>query len=244
MRRLNPEISLGFFVASLFWIGIVGWQSSYSPTEKQKDECYEAAKNTGYKNDECKTIWEKTTSDPIALFNLILAFSTVGLWVATISLYRAGERTARRQLRAYVLASSAKAKNFGSTKESFEARVIIRNSGKSPASDVVAWVGIQIGKFPDPGTLGRPPSDLHVSKGVMGPGAKSVFTAIVDRPMLPSELERIRSGSVTVYIFGEIEYLDIFNRKQSSSFRFCYGGPGGENKKGKTSGAANGNRTT
>jgi len=48
--------------------------------------------NTGYKNEECKTLWEKTTSDPIALFNLILAFSTVGLWIATISLYRSGKQ--------------------------------------------------------------------------------------------------------------------------------------------------------
>jgi hypothetical protein len=93
MRRiLNPEIALGFFVASLFWIGVVGLQASYAPTEKQKDECYEAARKTGYKADECKSFWERTTGDPIALFNLILAFSTVGLWVATISLYRAGRQ--------------------------------------------------------------------------------------------------------------------------------------------------------
>jgi hypothetical protein len=92
MRRLNPEISLGFFVASLLWISVVGWQAAYSPTEKQRDECYEAAKKTGYKADECKSFWERTTSDPIALFNLILAISTVGLWVATIALYRAGEK--------------------------------------------------------------------------------------------------------------------------------------------------------
>ena len=92
MRRLNPEISLGFLVASLFWIGVLGWQPSYSLTEKQKADCYEAAKKTGYKNEECKNFWERTTSDPIALFNLILALSTVGLWTATISLYRAGEK--------------------------------------------------------------------------------------------------------------------------------------------------------
>jgi hypothetical protein len=92
VKRLNPEISLGFLVASLFWIGVVGWQSSHAPAEKQNAECYEAAKKTGYKNEECKTFWERTTNDPIALFNLILAFSTVGLWIATISLYRAGEK--------------------------------------------------------------------------------------------------------------------------------------------------------
>jgi hypothetical protein len=92
MKRTNPEIILGFFVATIFWVGIVGWQSAYSPTEKQKDECYETAHKTGYKTDECKSFWERTTSDPVALFNLILAISTVGLWSAAISLYRAGDR--------------------------------------------------------------------------------------------------------------------------------------------------------
>jgi hypothetical protein len=92
MLRFWPrsEIALGFLIGAIFWIPVLSWQASYSPTERQKEECYEAAKKTGYKADECKSFWEKVTSDPIALFNLILAFSTVGLWVATISLSRAG----------------------------------------------------------------------------------------------------------------------------------------------------------
>ena len=91
LRKLNPEICLGFLTASLFWIGVVIWQSSYTPTEKQKDECYETAKKIGLKVDECKTFLEKTTSDPVALFTLALAVSTLGLWFATITLYRAGD---------------------------------------------------------------------------------------------------------------------------------------------------------
>lgn len=38
---------------------------------------------------------ERTTSDPVALFTLILAISTIGLSLATIKLYRAGERQIR-----------------------------------------------------------------------------------------------------------------------------------------------------
>jgi hypothetical protein len=90
LKFLKTEIVLGFLIAVPFWAAVLGWQASYSPTERQKEECYEAAQKTGYKQDECKSFWEKVTSDPIALFNLILAFSTVGLWVATISLSRAG----------------------------------------------------------------------------------------------------------------------------------------------------------
>ena len=74
---------------------VAGWQSAYAPTEKEKNECREAAQKTGFKTEECKTFWERTTSDPIAFFTLVLGFSTVGLWVATIALYRAGERQIR-----------------------------------------------------------------------------------------------------------------------------------------------------
>jgi hypothetical protein len=73
MKKPKPEIAVGFFVASIFWIGVVGWQSSYAPTEKQRDECYEAAHKTGYKADECKTFWERTASDPIALILYLLS---------------------------------------------------------------------------------------------------------------------------------------------------------------------------
>src|SRR5882672_3875935 len=91
-RWIRGELALGFMLASCVWIVLVGWLESYTPTEAQKNECYEAAEKAGHKNEECKTVWERTTTDPVALFTLVLAVSTVGLWVATIALYRAGER--------------------------------------------------------------------------------------------------------------------------------------------------------
>lgn len=91
-RWIRGEIVLGFMFASLFWVCVLGWQSAYAPSEIEKKHCYDEAKKSGHKNDECKTIWERTTTDPVALFTLVLAFSTVGLWTATIGLYRAGER--------------------------------------------------------------------------------------------------------------------------------------------------------
>jgi hypothetical protein len=87
-----PEIVLGALVSSLLWVGILGWIDSYRPTEQQKRECYEAAQQGDQKTDECKTFWERTTSDPVAFFTLVLAGSTIGLWAATIALYIAGER--------------------------------------------------------------------------------------------------------------------------------------------------------
>jgi hypothetical protein len=89
-RHLNPEIVFGFLIATVFWIGILGWQAAYAPTEVEKQKCYEAAETAGHKSEECKTLWERTTSDPVAFFTLwlviftgVLAVSTIGLWFVT-----------------------------------------------------------------------------------------------------------------------------------------------------------------
>ncbi len=95
LRRLNPEMTLGALLATVFWVAILGWQAAYSPTEIEKQECEETAKKTGHKTEECKTFWERTTSDPVALFTGLLFVSTVGLWGATVGLYLAGERQIR-----------------------------------------------------------------------------------------------------------------------------------------------------
>jgi hypothetical protein len=94
-RLINGEIALGFLLATLFWIAALGLATSYAPTNPEKEACYQASAKSGRSTEECKTFWEKTTSDPVATFTLVLAFSTVGLWVATIGLYFAGERQLR-----------------------------------------------------------------------------------------------------------------------------------------------------
>lgn len=88
----RPEVALGFLVATLFWIAILGWATSYAPSNPEKEACFQAAAKSGRSQEDCKSFWEKTTSDPVATFTLVLAFSTVGLWVATIGLYVAGEK--------------------------------------------------------------------------------------------------------------------------------------------------------
>ena len=89
---LRAEIVFGFLIGSVFWTATLGWQAAYAPTDVEKQKCYDAAHKAGHKSEECKTVWEKTTSDPVAFFTLVLAISTVGLWTATIGLYVAGER--------------------------------------------------------------------------------------------------------------------------------------------------------
>src|SRR5262249_22617805 len=150
-------------------------------TEAQKNECYEAAKHAGHKSEECKSLWERTTTDPVALFTLVLALSTVGLWTATISLYRAGEkqrslseRTAERQLRAYVHvvdvtlihANDQYSPNF---------RITFQNFGQTPAYEMSNRCSCVL-------AVGAPRFDLpeeDVRRSDLGPGQDKVTTVIV-----------------------------------------------------------------
>ena len=74
----------------------------YSQQNETSYKCStEEGKNFGF--------WEKTDCDPTAYFTLwlvaftgVLAVSTVGLWVATVLLYRAGERALETTERAFV----------------------------------------------------------------------------------------------------------------------------------------------
>ncbi len=110
LKRLNPEISLGFVVASLFWIAVLGWQSSYSLPENEKQRCYEEAKKAGHKDEECKTFWERTTTDPVAFFTFTLTIVTLALGAISVRQFhylKRSDETAR--IAANAAAQSAEA---------------------------------------------------------------------------------------------------------------------------------------
>jgi hypothetical protein len=105
LRLSNPEIAFGFLIATLFWVGVLGWQAAYAPSEVEKRQCEETAHKSGHKTDECKSLWQRTTSDPVAFFTLWLVIFTAGLTVSTILLWRAGEKQARHTRRAFAVQS-------------------------------------------------------------------------------------------------------------------------------------------
>jgi hypothetical protein len=103
LKLPRSEIALGALLATIFWIGVLGWQASYTPTESEKQECQDAAKKAGRKTEECKSLWEKTTTDPVAFFTFVLAVSTISLWVATLL----GGRRQSRDMQASIAVSTA-----------------------------------------------------------------------------------------------------------------------------------------
>jgi hypothetical protein len=106
-RVINGEIAIGFSLATLFWIAVLASGTSYSLTNPEKEACYQAAAKSGRSTEECKSFWERTTNDPLAMFTLVLATSTVGLWCATIALYCASQRQFRQLRRSVDVAENS-----------------------------------------------------------------------------------------------------------------------------------------
>jgi hypothetical protein len=153
-RLIRGDVAFGFFCAGIFWLAVMGWATSFMPTTQEKEACYQAAKKASRDTGECKSFWEKTTSEPVALFTLVLAFSTVGLWIATIALYRStksqlvhAEGTAVRELRAYVyLRLEKRIYPPDAPHNRYAVHLSVINGGKSWARDVRLRKAIMVDK--------------------------------------------------------------------------------------------------
>jgi hypothetical protein len=152
LRKRHPEIVLGFLLASLFWISVLGWQASHPPETKQAEECHEIAKKAGFKPDECKTFLERSASDPVAAFTLVLSLSTIALWLVTRRSADIAERAFSELERPYVYIFGVKGLERDSERmDPYDLlKYSVANYGKTPASIEVAAFGISVGTTPEP----------------------------------------------------------------------------------------------
>jgi hypothetical protein len=169
MKTLNPQIAIGFLTATVFWIGVLGWQASYAPTEIEKQKCYDAAHKSGHKSEECKTFWDKATTDPVAFFTLVLAVSTIGLWGATIFLYRAGEK----QIAVAGRAADAAAASVDAAETAFNKLerpyIFISQADRFFHDDARAPMGIASVKY-EVGNHGKTPAIIENVRAVISSG--------------------------------------------------------------------------
>jgi hypothetical protein len=151
LRKLNHEIVLGFLLASLFWIGVLGRQAWHSTDSKHAEECIEIAKKAGFKTDECKTFLERSASDPVAAFTLVLSLSTIALWLVTRRSADIAERAFSDLERPYVYIFGAKGlARYSETMDPYDfLKYSVANYGKTPASIVSAALVINVGTGPE-----------------------------------------------------------------------------------------------
>ena len=155
--------------------------------------------------------------ETLVVFTVVLAFSTIFLWVATRDLVKSAERTSRQQLRAYVTANSG---DF-TTKSGFVASVIVKNVGQTPAYNLTVISTTRVLAHPLPKrfnfkirdeenpssmTLGRDEAARHPSP------LKEVITQTdFDNFAFPT-------GANRLYTYGTITYDDIFRKRHRTHF--------------------------
>jgi hypothetical protein len=133
---------------------------------------------------------------------------------------RASADLAKRQLRAYVQILDATITPLKAG-EPFCVVVTFRNSGATPAHDVVSCLSVQSRE-----TGAGPPDALPeeregFSKAPLGPGEAKPMP--LDLPAPTQEfIDRFNRGEVTLYAHGEITYRDVFEETHYSRFRLYH----------------------
>jgi hypothetical protein len=154
----------------------------------------------------------------------LLFAATLGLWFATWQLVKGTDRTAERQLRAYVSVEPGDGFRQSIKRKSlFEFRPIIVNNGSTPAKDVTvnSNVGITAPNIPanfDYG-LARRPNPL-ASVTTIGSQRNKFHSAIFFRNVTLAEARALLKGHLAFHVYGSVEYTDIFDRKRVSNFSF------------------------
>ena len=175
----------------------------------------------------------------VAIFTGLLVVVTAGLAVYTYRLWGATDRlvtdakdTSQRQLRAYVSVKNGKISEL-STTEHIMAKLTIINCGNTPAYALQKVSGITLAEFPLQHDIASQitskfaDGDFPKSKETLGPGAKLQMMGQFSTLLEDTHISAIKSGTSAIYFFGEIRYLDAFERPQYMKFRYFVGGGAG-----------------
>jgi hypothetical protein len=188
----------------------------------------------------------KITDVVIAIFSILLVFVTIGLVLVGWIQARRMRVTARQQLRAYVFVDSIVMGNV-TTPLAWEVvssytptgaeithtalgpvtRMVIKNTGQTPAHRVVHWGDIVLREFPLKGKLPPFKRALFITKTSIPAGGVSFKNLIMPRPLLADEVGDLKKGVKAIYVFGYIKYRDAFGKRRITHYRFMYGSMSG-----------------
>lgn len=163
----------------------------------------------------------ETSNERVAWFTGILAVVAVLQLVTLIWQILTARSTARKELQAYVLPVGASRYTENGVPK---LKVVLRNSGKTPALNCVS--GIFRGIAPTVKPL-PPLPDLSEFKSLRSDSfiASGQDIWMLDEDTLsPEEVRDIRSGVRAIYAVGSISYRDVFKTKHTSRYRFMCSG--------------------
>lgn len=161
----------------------------------------------------------------IAVFTIVLAFATGLLWKATRDLVRSSERSAERQLRAY-MSFELTSINVTQipvnqpTSHGIEIGYVLTNAGQTPAHRVRVDTSFRTMKWPIP--LGEkikpPPPNALLITATIGPKQTRPGTMTKTRPVSDVELADMSNNGQLLYVVALITYDDSFGVERYTQY--------------------------
>jgi hypothetical protein len=222
----NGRLLIYLAVGYIAFAEVLSWEILKLPLCIVVSENQPSDNHTGYET--CATLhegimrvlvflWDHATHDNIsAAAAVVIAIFTLTLWRSTRLLWLSGERHSERQLRAYLMIDAVELSNIAIGGQP-EARLTIKNYGRTPALNVTQWavMGFQafplINEIPARGERKLPPRPL-------GPGAVVHLKTGINRALDPTTLMAIQTESHAIYVRGEIRYDDVFGKSRETDF--------------------------
>jgi hypothetical protein len=167
--------------------------------------------------------FEKTLHDPTALFTLLLFVATFALWWATRGLVLGADETARRQLRAYVSLEPKIVSNWTSQddKHRVMVRVIARNHGQTPASELAGEIVLEARSTPPDPMVANVQMDFN---NTIFPQATLDLDFALQSALPQETVSAVERGQMAIYIFGRVSYFDAFGERHSTLINASFGG--------------------
>jgi hypothetical protein len=108
------------------------------------------------------------------------------------------EDTAKHELRAYFLYDVGQILDFPPNLRA-SARLIFKNYGQTPASELVMWTAIDILPFPLVEPLFKPEINELWSRAIVGPNGIVKKLQVLRRPLTAEEVGAVRGGQAAIY---------------------------------------------
>jgi hypothetical protein len=99
---------------------------------------------------------------------------------------------------------------------------MIKNSGGTPAYDIVHWSEMDVVEAKFENGLIAPEPIAVAPKIFLGPGGWSTKNKWLERVLTEKEMQEIRVGTRAVYVWGRIDYVDAFKKKHTTTYRLKF----------------------
>jgi hypothetical protein len=158
----------------------------------------------------------------VKITDVLLFAATVALVGSTIALWLSAQRSTEITERAYVnLSHTSPGAKFEAP--GFSLQVQVKNAGRTPASIIdlllkyaVVEPGEALPAVPDYST-----TEPHETQELFIASGEPVFVGRTFA-MTDEQVRRVKDGSLGLYVYGYVDYLDVFNKAHKSGYARIY----------------------